>query len=380
MSSPVRRVCYITGTRADFGLMRSTLRRIAADPMLRLELIVTGMHLDALYGATVAEIDAEGWPQRLRLPLALTPATGATMARNIGLMTTAFTDALATDPPDLLLLLGDRGEMLAGAIAAQHLGIAVLHLHGGERSGTVDEPVRHAISRLSHYHGTATEASRQRLLRSGEAPQTVFLTGAPGVDGLTDLASIDRSSLCAEAGLDPARPLALFVFHPVLDEAEQAGDVAAVLLDTLHSAGCQVVALMPNADGGSERIRAELLRRQSTPGLALFTHLTRERFVSWMAAADLMVGNSSAGIIEAASFGTPVLDVGNRQRLRERGPNVRSVEAQAPAFRLALQAALGQARHPQDNPYGDGKAGERIVNLLRMLPVKPHLAAKHHVD
>lgn len=380
MSGAARRVCYITGTRADFGLMRSTLRRIAADPLLRLELIVTGMHLDPLYGATVGEIDAEGWPQRLRLPLLLTPATGATMARNIGLMTTAFTDALANDPPDLLLLLGDRGEMLAGAIAAQHLGIAVLHLHGGERSGTVDEPVRHAISRLSHYHGTATEASRQRLLRSGEAPQNVFVTGAPGVDGLTEMARVDRTRLCAEAGLDPAQPLVLFVFHPVLDEAEQAGALATILLDTMRAAGCQVVALMPNADGGSEGIRAALLRRQREPGLAVFTHLERERFVSWMAAANLMVGNSSAGIIEAASFGTPVLDVGARQRLRERGPNVRAVEADADTFRQALSEALQQARFAPVNPYGDGKAGERIVDLLRCLPVRPHLAAKHHVD
>lgn len=360
----MRRICYISGTRADFGLMRSTLQTLRDHVELDLSVIATGMHLSPFYGNTVEEIAAAGLRIAARVPVPLDPATGATMARNIGLMLGAFTDALENERPDVVLLLGDRGEMLAGAVAGIHLNIPVAHIHGGDRSGTVDEPVRHAVSKLSHLHFTATQEARERLIRMGEDPARIHVTGAPGLDGLTGGELPDRDEVARLHGLDPARPFALVVYHPVLQEAATAADDIRALLAALAGAGVQVLALMPNADAGSEGVRAALSEAKGAPGVTIRTHLARPAFVAAMARADLMAGNSSAGIIEAASFGTPVLNVGPRQNLRERNTNIVDVPAGGPAMAEGLARLLAHGRFPLQNVYGDGRAGERIARLL----------------
>ena len=372
-----KQICYITGTRADYGLMASTLKEIVAHPALSLSILATGMHLSPKYGLTVREIKADGFTLCGRVEAPVDQPSGAAMARGIGIMLQAFVDILVAQAPDAVLLLGDRGEMLAGALAAIHLNIPVVHVHGGERSGTVDEPVRHAISKLSHWHCVATEQSRERLLRMGEAPQQVVVTGAPGLDGLTALAARDRAALCEGVGFDAAHALALMVFHPVLQEAPQAGAQATAILDALLGAGMQVLALMPNADAGGDAVRATLAAyAERHPGVRVLTHLPRPDFVSWMAAADLMVGNSSSGIIEAASFGTPVINVGLRQNLRERNANVRDVAAEPEALAQAVRDALARGRYAAANVYGDGHAGARIVALLAALRVTPEILLK----
>ncbi len=371
-----RRICYVSGTRADFGLMQSNLQSIAACPDLQLDVLVTGMHLSATYGHTVDEIVAAGLNVCARIAVELEPATGANMARNIGVMVTNFVDALESNRPDMVLLLGDRGEMLAGAIAALHINLPIVHIHGGERSGTVDEPVRHAISKLSHYHFVATQASYDRLVRMGELPGSVFITGAPGLDGLRELVAETREELCRGLSLDSRRAVALMVFHPVLQEAEDAGSSVKAILSALNGRGCQVVALMPNSDSGSGPIRDVLRTYASHPDVRAITHWPRPRFVSWMAACDFMIGNSSAGIIEAASFGTPVLNLGNRQRLRERNANVVDVPLDESQIIAAMDAALAGGRRLVSNIYGDGKTAQRITALLRHLPINAGLLSK----
>ena len=364
-----RRIAYVSGSRADFGLMESTLQSIRACDDLSLGIIVTGMHLAPDHGNTVREIEAAGLPIEARIPVNLLPATGRTMACGIGRMLCGLTEHLAEHRPDLVLLLGDRGEMLAGALAAVHLNIVVAHVHGGERSGTVDEPVRHAISKLSHYHFVATAEARERLIRMGELPERVTVTGAPGLDGLTSLVAKDRRQLAVEAGFDPDVPMALLVYHPVLQEADEASVGAQVLLDALLERGLQILVLMPNADAGSEDIRAVYARRSDHPKLRVETHLGRRAFASWMAAVDVMVGNSSAGIIEAASFGTRVVNVGSRQNLRQRSDNVIDVALERDAIAGALDDSLRIGRVPVRNVYGDGQAGGRIVSLLRSVSI-----------
>lgn len=372
----MRRICYISGTRADFGLMRSTLQTIRDHAELDLSVIATGMHLSSIHGNTVEEIAAAGLRIAARASVPLDPATGATMVRNIGLMLGAFTDALESERPDVVLLLGDRGEMLAGALAGIHLNIPVAHIHGGERSGTVDEPVRHAISKLSHLHFTATAEARDRLSRMGEDPARIHVTGAPGLDGLTGGDLPDRAEVARLHGLDPARPFALMVYHPVLQEAATAADDARALLAVLTGAGLQVLALMPNADAGSDGVRAALSEAKGAPGVTVRTHLARPAFIAAMAQADLMVGNSSAGIIEAASFGTPVLNVGPRQNLRERNANIVDVPAERQAIAEGLARLLAHGRFPLQNVYGDGRAGERITRLLATAPLDAALLMK----
>lgn len=360
-----RKICYVSGTRADLGLMRSTLQAIQQEENLQLAIIVTGMHLLEQYGKTVQDIVAAGLPVSACIDIDMEPPTGATMARNIGRMLTAFVDVLVDIKPDVVLLLGDRGEMLAAALAAIHLNIPVAHIHGGERSGTIDEPVRHAISKLSHYHFTATAEARDRLIRMGEAEKNVHVVGAPGLDGLSALACVGREALLADIALEPRRPVALMVYHPVLQEVESAGVGAACILDLLKALGVQVVALKPNSDAGSQQIRQVLDERASDPDVRVVTHFPRERFVSWMAVADFIIGNSSSGIIEAASFGTPVINIGSRQNLRERNNNVIDVPLERPAIEFAITQALVKGRYESFNIYGDGCASSRIVALLK---------------
>lgn len=372
----IRKICYVTGTRADFGLMRDTLIAVRDMPELKLSIVVTGMHLSEKYGNTVADIEAAGLPVSAMVEIDSGDATGATMARNLGSMLVGFVDVFEQLAPDLVLVLGDRGEMLAGALAAVHLNIPVAHIHGGERSGTVDESIRHAISKLAHFHMVATADARERLVRMGERTADVYVTGAPGLDGIAALVERSRQELMLEAGLEPDRPVALMVYHPVLQETQVAIAGAAAILDALQARGIQVIALKPNSDAGSDGIRALLEARRNEPYLRVVTHFPRTSFISWMAAADLMIGNSSAGIIEAASFGTPVVNIGSRQNLRERNANVIDVAVETNAISAAIEQALAHGRFEIRNVYGDGQAVARIANLLCNLSLEPSILMK----
>lgn len=375
----MRRIVYITGTRADFGLMRRTLQGIAADPRLELGLCVTGMHLLPAYGHTVDEIEAAGLAILGTIPVSLDGSDGASMAHALAAQLDGMTDLLARERPDLVLLLGDRGEMLAGALAALHLNIPSAHLHGGELSGTIDEPVRHAISKLAHYHFTSTPGARERLIRMGEQAERIFVSGAPGLDGLTDGIVPERAALCQEYGLDAAQPLALMVFHPVVQQAAAAAEQTLALLDALSARGCQILALQANSDAGGNAVRAALEQRAaSQPALRVLTHLPRDRYLRCLASVDLLAGNSSSGIIEAASFGLPVVNVGTRQQGRERSANVIDVDFSPGALAQAVGTALARGRQACANCYGDGQATRRIVEWLATLPLDASLLNKQN--
>lgn len=371
-----RHFCYITGTRADYGLMEATLRRIQAHPQLTLSVCVTGMHLSPLHGNTVAEVERSGLRICGRIPVPLEKADGAAMATALAHSLLGLVPVLQQEQPTAVILLGDRGEMLAAAIAAIHLNIPILHVHGGERSGTVDEPVRHAISKLAHYHFTATAAARERLFRMGEDPAHIFVTGAPGLAGITDGPYRSRAELCAGVGLDPGHPVALLIYHPVLQTADAAGREMAEMLAAVQAVGVQVVCLTPNADAGNRAIREEISRVAQQPGFKVATHFSRPDYLSWLAAADVMVGNSSSGIIEAASLGLPVVNVGDRQSGRERNANTADVPVERAAIGAALIAALTHGRHPARNIYGEGCAAEIIVELLSTLAFSKDLLNK----
>lgn len=374
-----RKLCYITGARADFGLMQSTLQQIQQSGMLDLRVIVTGMHLLRDHGLTVTEIERAGLPIAARIAVEEGVPTGALMARNIGRMLVGFVEALEAMRPDMVLVLGDRGEMLAGALAAIHLNIPVVHVHGGERSGTVDEPVRHAISKLAHYHFVATDESRDRLIRMGEAADRVFVVGAPGLDGLKEAALAGREALCAGVNFDPKRPVALLVYHPVLQEADRSGQDTAIIIDAVRARDMQIIALKPNSDAGSSDVREVLDARAAAGELCLATHLVRSEFVSWLAACDVVVGNSSSGIIEAATFGTPVVNIGSRQNLRQRNANIFDCSVRRTDLNSALARALASPRFDGYNVYGDGKAGARIASLLAAIDLTTASTSKTNV-
>ena len=380
-----RRVLYVSGTRADFGLMQRTLEAIAADPRLELGIAVTGMHLLEDYGSTVADIQSAGLPVVARIPVVLDGSGGAVMARAMATQLDGLVVAMQQWHPDLVLLLGDRGEMLAAALAAVHLMIPVAHVHGGERSGTVDESIRHAISKLAHLHLVATEQSRHRLIRMGERPEQIWVTGAPGLDGLdhgVPAGPEARASLFDRYGFDVALPLLLVLFHPVLQDASSAAVQAGSLLQGIKSSGAtQLLVLDPNSDAGAAAILQ--VWREQLPALGLdyrlLTHLPRDQYLAALAVVDVMVGNSSSGIIEAASFDLPVVDVGSRQQARERSTNVSHTDVKAEEIAATIRLILANGRQPVINVYGDGRSAGRITELLATAPLPPSLLAKLNV-
>jgi GDP/UDP-N,N'-diacetylbacillosamine 2-epimerase (hydrolysing) len=364
-----RRILYLSGTRADFGLMQSTLQRIQATPGLQVQVAVTGTHLSEPHGHTVDEVRASGLPIAAEIPVDVLTRTGGSMAIAIADVVRGMTALLERERPDALLLLGDRGEMLAGAIAALHVGVPTVHVHGGERSGTVDEPVRHAISKLASYHFVATEGARERLLKMGEAADRIYLTGAPGIDGLAAMDMGTREQCLKDLGLPPQADFVLALFHPVVQQADAAAAQVRTVMQALTALGLPVLWLDPNADAGSREILQALQQEALPAGSRRATHLPRAQFFAAMRHCAVMAGNSSSGIIEAASFGTPVVNIGSRQHMREHGPNVLDVEVEPGAIEQALRAQRSHGRWPCENPWGDGHAGERIAQLLAQLPL-----------
>ena len=362
---PLRKIIYLTGTRADFGLMKSSLVLLAK--VANLSIAVTGMHLAPGFGHTIDDIRAAGLRICGEVPIDVTTRTAQSMSASIGECLMGVTTLLQRERPDILMLLGDRGEMLAGAIAALHLGIVCVHIHGGERSGTVDEPVRHAISKLSHYHLVATVESKNRLVRMGEHASAVHVTGAPGLDGLVAMADVSGKASISAMNLPFDQPFILAVFHPVVQQANDAYQQTSSLLLALKKIGLPVIWLEPNSDAGSTEVLKALNDLGLPAGSIRLQHMQRKIFALAMKHCAVMVGNSSAGIIEAASFSTPVVNVGDRQRLRERSANVVDVRPDADAIHAVIATSLQAGKVLCDNVYGDGVAGPRIAGYLTTL-------------
>lgn len=373
------KIHYVSGSRADFGLMERTLIGLASAPGIRLSVIVTGQHLLSEYGLTVNDVIASGLPIAAQISVALSGVNGAEMGRALATEMLGFIDIWTVDQPDLVLVLGDRGEMLAAALAAVHLGIHVAHLHGGELSGTLDESLRHAITKLAHFHFTATEGSAERLRRMGEREDRIWVVGAPGLVGLSDGVYADRERFAERFGLDMTCPhRVLVVFHPVVQEATSAALQVQVLLETLRATNCTALILRPNSDAGGAAINAQLDAWAVDRRFRIIDHLERETYLSALAGADALVGNSSSGIIESASLGTPCLNLGSRQNGRQRNGNVVDCSDFTPqAIATALMRTL-KLRGPYQNLYGDGQTIGRLKSLLPSLPLDVGVLAKRN--
>lgn len=363
------KIHYVSGSRADFGLMHHCLTAIHGSGRHDLGLVLSGQHLSTAYGDTAAEIRASGLPVVHELPVELHGTDGAEMARALSAELDGLTRFWQTERPDLVLLLGDRGEMVAAALAAVHLGIFVAHIHGGERSGTLDESFRHVISKLAHFHFPATDEAATRLVRMGEAPDAITVIGAPGLVRLTEGVTPDRAWLEARFGL--SGPTALAVFHPVVQEAGAASAQVRILIETLLEDGWSVLALRPNSDAGGQSIDRYLDEMKDRTGLHVVSHMTREAYLCALATSDLMIGNSSSGIIESASLGVSCINLGSRQDNRLRNANTVDCSNIEPD---AIRAAIAEARTlsgPFVNAYGAGDTDQRLLAALDALDLDP---------
>ena len=381
-----RVIGVVTVARSDWGHLVPVLEALRAAPDVTLRLLVGGAHLSPRFGSTVAAIEGAGWPIAARVEMLEAGDAPRDMAVTVARGVAGFADVFARERLDLLVLLGDRLEMLAAATAALPFALPVVHIHGGEiTEGAIDEQARHAITKLAHLHFAAAEPYARRILQMGEEPWRVHCVGAPGLDRLAALATLPRAEIAARLGLALRGPTLLVTFHPVTlehaDTARQVDELAAAL----GAVDGDVVISYPGADTAHRAIVERWTALASSrPGTRLAASLGEDVYASLLREADVMVGNSSSGIIEAGSFALPVVNVGTRQQGRLRGPNVVDVghrrdeiaaglaRALAPAFRRGLAGMR--------NPYGDGAAAPRIAEVLRKVELGPRLVRKRFVD
>ncbi|MEM0358658.1 MAG: UDP-N-acetylglucosamine 2-epimerase [Candidatus Hadarchaeales archaeon] len=384
----MRKIAVLTGTRAEYGILRPLLRAIENHPNLDLALIVTGMHLSEEFGYTIKEIEKDGFKIDAKIKILHKEDTGSAMAKSIGECIKKITEVLDRIKPDFLVLLGDRAEMLAGAVAASYAGIPIAHLHGGEVSGSIDDSVRHAITKLAHLHFPATRKSAKRIIKMGEEPSRVFVVGALALDTILNEKLPSGAELSKKYGLDLSKPILLVVQHPVVTEADEAAYQIKETLDALvelnRQTNNQTILIYPNADAGGRRMIKMIEKYRKYPFLKCFKSIPFNDYLGLMSIASVMVGNSSSGIIEAPSFHLPVVNIGTRQAGRERSVNVIDVRYNKKEILRAIKKALYDKKFLTKvkkckNPYGDGKAAQRIVKVLAKIKITPSLLQKRIV-
>ena len=358
-----RKVCFVTGTRAEFGLMRTVLRRIARHPKLQLQIIATGMHLDRSRGYSISDIRKDGWTVDATVPWNskgnLAVATASASA--------GIAKALDRLQSDIVLVVGDRVEAFAAASAGHLSQRIVAHVHGGDRAaGQVDDTLRHAITKLSHVHFAATRESADRIRKLGEDAFRVHLVGSPGIEGIREEA-VSRAILNLRFQKLKWRRFALLVLHPVDPSGKTEAGNASRVLTAIRQAGIpQVVVIDPNNDPGSNEI-ARTWRQHQDEIDVLLPNVDRRTFLGLLRESAMLVGNSSSGIIEAASFGVGVVDVGPRQIGRERGANVVHCTYETAAITRAIHAIWRDGRVTRflgKNLYGGGKTSEKVAKIL----------------
>lgn len=382
----MRTIAVVTMARSDYGIYRPVLERIQQDSDLNLNLVVGGMHLAPEFGLTVRDIEADGYAIAERVEMLLSSDSPVGLSKSMGIGTMGFATAFERLQPDMLLVLGDRFEMHAAVVAALPFAIPLAHIHGGEATeGLIDEAIRHSITKMSHVHFVATETYGKRVIQMGEEPWRVVVSGAPSLDNLSHVRLQRREELESHLGFDLTEPPLLVTFHPVTLEAGDTDEHLDGLFEALDRSGYRVVMTYPNADTHGrhiiERINAFAATRA---GVHVTDNLGTERYFSLMNLAAAMVGNSSSGILEAASFHLPVVNIGNRQRGRIHGGNVidvgHSADAIANGIQQATAAAFRAAIQEQPNPYGDGHAAEKIVRMLKTVKLDSELLLKRFYD
>ena len=386
-SGAAKRIGVVTVSRSDYGHLRPVLEALRRAPDLELLLLVAGMHLASEFGLTVRDIEADGFPISARVEMLGGGDTPEAVAAATGRGVAGFGEAFARLRPDVVVVLGDRFEMLAAAVAALPFALPVAHIHGGEVSeGAMDNQIRHAITKLAHLHFASAEPHARRIAAMGEEPWRIHTVGAPGLDRLATTEPLPRAGLARDLRLPEAGPWLLVTFHPVTLEYRDTAAHIDELLAALEKTDGFIVITYPNADTAGRLIieRIEEFAGRHPRRCRLAKSLGERLYLSLLRHADLMIGNSSSGLIEAPSFGLPVVNVGSRQRGRLRGANVIDVEpsredilrgieaAQALPFRVRARAAA--------NPYGDGHAAPRVVDVLRSVPIDARLVQKRFSD
>ncbi len=369
-----RKVCVVTGTRAEYGLFYPILKKIQASPALELQLIATTMHLSEEFGLTYKQIEEDGFVIDDKIENLIASDSSAAVAKSAALATLLLSDSFKRLKPDVLLLLGDRFETHAAATTAMLMNIPIAHIHGGEiTEGAVDEQIRHAITKMSYWHFTATEVYKERILQMGEASERVFCCGAPGIDNIVNLKLLEKEELEDDLNWKFGSKSALFTYHPVtLDNSNVSNDMEKIF-NALAASNLNVLFTYANADDNGRLIN-QLIERfcHSNPvKYRVEKSLGQLRYLSAMNYVDVLIGNTSSGIIEAASFHKPVVNIGTRQKGRLQSGNVIDcdIKSLGSAITKALSRDFTCKCNPIENIYGDGNAAACIVDILEREPL-----------
>jgi UDP-hydrolysing UDP-N-acetyl-D-glucosamine 2-epimerase len=375
-----RKILYITGTRADYGLMRSVLFEMEKNASINLELVVTGMHVMEEFGMTINDIEKDGFKFH-KVNATFEEDNKLSMVKFIGEFVKSLSELVVWVNPDIILLLGDRAEMLAGAIVGAYLSIPTAHLHGGEITSTVDEYARHAITKLANIHLPATEKSAQRIINMGENPDNVFVVGAPGLDYILNEKLVEPEIISAKYNLNLSEPIILLVQHPVTLESKKTVPQASKTLDAIVELENQTIIIYPNADAGGREIIELINKYETYPFISIYKSISSIDYLSLMKIASVIVGNSSSGIIEAPSFKLPAINIGSRQEGRERALNVIDVDYDKEMIKKAILKAIYDEEFKEilkncENPYGDGKTGKNVLSILSNIKLDNKLMDK----
>lgn len=372
----MKRIAIITGTRAEYGIFKPLLYKMANSDELKPYVLATGMHLSPEYGLTIKQIEDDGFPMGARVDMLFSSDSRAAMAKGLGVGITGLTQELERIRPHVVLVLGDRVEAFAGAISGLFYGAVVGHLHGGEVTrGGLDEYMRHAITKLSHIHFPATEKSKERILNLGENADFVYRVGTPGLDALMEYPEYTDQELSEKLSVSIPGRFALVVQHPISTHPETAGEEINETISALKYSGVHTFIIYPNSDAGSREIIRSIQAVDNEPWIESFPSMPRELFCNLLRRCSCLVGNSSSGMIDAPSFGVPVINIGERQEGRERGDNV----IDCPPVRSDIEKAMNRALTDNNfivraknavNPYGDGKASQRITQVLETIDLK----------
>lgn len=375
-----RKIAVVTGSRAEYGLLYWVLKDLQSRSDVELQLIVTGMHLASEFGLTVSEIERDGLPISRRVDMLVSGDMPTSTAKSVALGLLGISDALEQLAPDVILVLGDRFEMLAAVQAAMFHNIPIAHIAGGDTTeGAFDEAIRHAITKMSHLHLVTTESSARRVRQMGEDPARIRIVGSPGLDHLKRQRLLERAALEASLGAPLGRRNLLVTFHPVTLEPGEGLRQQQELLSVLATMDADSVCwfTLPNADTGGRALAADL--RAWAAGRAnahVFASLGQLRYLSLMSQVDIVIGNSSSGLYEAPSLKRPTVNIGDRQRGRLAAPSVLHCEPDAASIAAALDRAWTLDCAGVVNPYGDGQSSGRIVQALLELPLGEALLKK----
>jgi UDP-hydrolysing UDP-N-acetyl-D-glucosamine 2-epimerase len=375
-----RKICVTTGARSEYGILRPVLLDIKKSKKLELQLIVSGMHLSKKYGLTINEIKKDGFKIYGTIKMAPTGDSSYHMSKSLGEGIIKFSEVFKKLKPDINLILGDRDEAFASALAASHMNIPNAHIHGGDKSKAgIDEYNRHAITKISNIHFTATKKSTLRVKRMGEDPKYIFCTGSPSIDEVVNENITNRKYLEKKYKMCFSGNEIILIFHPVTTEIEKAEQHITNLLNSAIKFKNQIIAIAPNSDAGGQIIFNTLQKYSKNYSLIkLYKSIPRRDYLGMLKYGGILVGNSSSGIIEAGYFNIPVVNIGIRQESRESGNNVINTNNTPNSIMTGIKKAfnLKNKKFRMNKIYGNGKSSEKIIGILENISIDKRLIQK----